>query len=428
MPGAWTALRGNTAHPRRAGRLAGNSIIILTTFDLDHYVYAALTAGAGGFLLRARDAGVPGDRGTAGPLRRRAPRAFHHPPAGGAFRAEQGHHPPVHANLDALTPRELEVLRLLAHGLSNAELASQLTLSEATVKTHVGRILTKLQLRDRVQAVVVAYRTSLVEPRQSQLTNTDWSAEKGVSFRTNSITGGSLGHDEVDRPGQRADQCSPAGRRRSPRERTAGTPGPKCSPGCCRPSSLRRTGRWRTRILQLLRPRRALRTRAEPCAAARAAFVATVHPASRDNYDRCSAMRPELSYSGACTSSPGRWCPPLATSLQPIILITSPLTSPPPYTHCSAQHTPRSLPIQLFTSTRRGRRRRCRSSCTGPCRGRTSAGRRAPTASRSTSSRGTYHRGAKPDSYRTSGRWLLAISVPPLWTVSSREVCRTSIR
>jgi DNA-binding NarL/FixJ family response regulator len=75
--------------------------------------------------------------------------------------------PGLHANVSGLTPRELEVLRLLARGLSNAELAVHLTLSEATVKTHVARILGKLQLRDRVQAVVLAYETGLVTPGRS---------------------------------------------------------------------------------------------------------------------------------------------------------------------------------------------------------------------------------------------------------------------
>jgi len=139
-------------------------IIILTTFDLDQYVYAALTAGASGFLLKhvspeylvtAVRLVRSGDALLAPSITRRLVERF-------APEASCG--PPVHADLSALTPRELEVLRLMARGLSNAELARQLTLSEATVKTHVGRILAKLQLRDRVQAVVLAYQTGLVGP------------------------------------------------------------------------------------------------------------------------------------------------------------------------------------------------------------------------------------------------------------------------
>jgi len=137
-------------------------IIILTTFDLDQYVYAALTAGASGFLLKhvtpeylvsAVRLVRSGDALLAPSITRRLVERF--APADPV-------NVPVHADLAALTPRELEVLRLLAHGLSNAELADRLTLSEATVKTHVGRILTKLQLRDRVQAVVLAYQSGLV--------------------------------------------------------------------------------------------------------------------------------------------------------------------------------------------------------------------------------------------------------------------------
>jgi len=142
-------------------------IIILTTFDLDQYVYAALTAGASGFLLKhvspeylvtAVRLVRSGDALLAPSITRRLVERF-------APEAACG--PPVPADLSALTPRELEVLRLMAGGLSNAELATQLTLSEATVKTHVGRILAKLQLRDRVQAVVLAYRTGLVGPGPS---------------------------------------------------------------------------------------------------------------------------------------------------------------------------------------------------------------------------------------------------------------------
>jgi len=137
-------------------------IIMLTTFDLDQYVYAALAAGASGFLLKDVSpehliAAVRlvrrGDALLAPSITRRlverfAPRAA---AAGGG-------------DLSCLTPRELEVLGLVARGLSNAELAAALTLSEATVKTHVARILAKLRLRDRVQAVVLAYETGLVSP------------------------------------------------------------------------------------------------------------------------------------------------------------------------------------------------------------------------------------------------------------------------
>jgi DNA-binding NarL/FixJ family response regulator len=139
-------------------------VIVLTTFDLDQYVYAALAAGASGFLLKDVSpehlvAAVrlvrTGDALLAPSITRRlvdrfAPRADG-PATGGR-------------DLSVLTPRELEVLGLVARGMSNTELASALTLSEATVKTHVARILGKLDLRDRVQAVVLAYETGLITP------------------------------------------------------------------------------------------------------------------------------------------------------------------------------------------------------------------------------------------------------------------------
>ena len=141
-------------------------IIILTTFDLDQYVYAALAAGASGFLLKdvspehliaAVQLVRSGDALLAPSITRRLVERFagEQPALASA---------PTDGDLSALTPRELEVLGLIARGLSNSELASALTVSEATAKTHVARILAKLQLRDRVQAVVLAYETGLVSP------------------------------------------------------------------------------------------------------------------------------------------------------------------------------------------------------------------------------------------------------------------------
>ncbi|MFI2029638.1 response regulator [Streptomyces buecherae] len=145
--------------------LDGTRVIILTTYDLDTYVYAALTAGASGFLLKdvtpehlvaALRLVRTGDALLAPTITRRLIERF-------APREEPRTVAP-HRDLSGLSPRELEVLRLLATGLSNAELASRLFLSPTTVKSHIGRILTKLDLRDRVQAVVFAYETGLVTP------------------------------------------------------------------------------------------------------------------------------------------------------------------------------------------------------------------------------------------------------------------------
>jgi len=146
-----------------AGAADAPRVIILTTFDLDHYVYAALAAGASGFLLKdvtpeqlvaAVRMVRTGDALLAPVITRRLVERF--------FRRDPAAVP--HRELAALTPRELEVLGLVARGLSNAELAAHLHLSEATVKTHVARILAKLGLRDRAQAVVVAYETGLISP------------------------------------------------------------------------------------------------------------------------------------------------------------------------------------------------------------------------------------------------------------------------
>jgi DNA-binding NarL/FixJ family response regulator len=139
-------------------------VLILTTFDLDEYVYDALGAGASGFLLKD----VPpeqlvegirvvasGDALLAPAVTRRLIEDF------SRARPARAERPP---GLDELTPRELEVLGQIARGLSNAEIAESLVVSETTVKTHVARVLMKLELRDRVQAVVLAYESGLVTP------------------------------------------------------------------------------------------------------------------------------------------------------------------------------------------------------------------------------------------------------------------------
>jgi DNA-binding NarL/FixJ family response regulator len=146
-------------------RLAGAArVIILTTFDLDDYVYEALAAGASGFLLK--DAGAErlfdavrvvaaGEALLAPTVTRRLISEF------ARLRPR-----PAPAVLDELTPRETDVLRLVAEGLSNREIADRLVVSDETVKTHVSRVLSKLGLRDRTQAVVAAYESGLVEPRR----------------------------------------------------------------------------------------------------------------------------------------------------------------------------------------------------------------------------------------------------------------------
>ncbi|MEU0529433.1 response regulator [Amycolatopsis tolypomycina] len=139
-------------------------VLVMTTFDLDEYVYAALQGGASGFLLKdtqpdhlvsALRAVASGDAVVSPSVTRRLLDRF--VGTGGAPMRDTG-------ELDVLTDREREVLVLIAKGMSNLEIAEALFLSEATVKTHVGRILAKLELRDRVQAVVLAYETGLARP------------------------------------------------------------------------------------------------------------------------------------------------------------------------------------------------------------------------------------------------------------------------
>jgi DNA-binding NarL/FixJ family response regulator len=145
-------------------RLAGKTrVLVLTTFDVNEYVYEALRAGASGFLLKDAPADqlvtairvvAAGDALLAPSVTRRLIEEFARRPLANARPAA----------LEALSPRELEVLRLVARGLSNAEIATELYVGDATVKTHVSRILQKLSLRDRVQAVVLAYESGLLQP------------------------------------------------------------------------------------------------------------------------------------------------------------------------------------------------------------------------------------------------------------------------
>jgi len=151
------ATRRITALPRAP------RVLMLTTFDLDEYVYEALRAGASGFLLK--DAGA--DELLHAVRVVAAGEALLSPSITRRLIADYARRPPASeqpAALVELTPRELEVLRLLARGLSNGEIARELVLGEATVKTHVARVFQKLDLHDRAQAVVLAYETGLVIP------------------------------------------------------------------------------------------------------------------------------------------------------------------------------------------------------------------------------------------------------------------------
>ena len=143
---------------------------MVTTFDLDEYVFEALRAGASGFLLkdapraellRGIEIVAGGDALLAPSATRRLVEDF--------ARRRAAAPPPARDALAVLTPRERHVLELMARGLSNGEIAAELVVGQATVKTHVGHVLTKLGLRDRVQAVILAYEVGLVQPGDGQL-------------------------------------------------------------------------------------------------------------------------------------------------------------------------------------------------------------------------------------------------------------------
>jgi len=142
-------------------------VVILTTFDLDDYVYEALRSGASGFLLKdapradlvaAVRVAAAGDALLAPSVTRRLIEAFARRPASAA---------PAPSRLASLTPRERDILLQVARGRSNIEIARELVVTEATVKTHVGHLLAKLGLRDRVQAVILAYETGAITPGRS---------------------------------------------------------------------------------------------------------------------------------------------------------------------------------------------------------------------------------------------------------------------
>lgn len=165
MPG----LDGIEATRRIVTANPDSRIIILTTFDLDEYAFGALRAGASGFLLKdalpneltsAIRAVHAGDAAVSTRITKRMLELFATALPGTPTAAEDG----SAAELAELTPREHDILVAMAEGLSNAEIAAHFVLSESTVKTHVGRVLMKLQLRDRVQAVIFAYKHGLVRP------------------------------------------------------------------------------------------------------------------------------------------------------------------------------------------------------------------------------------------------------------------------
>ena len=160
MPG----MNGLEAARLITGAGAGPRVVMLTTFDFDEYVYEALRAGACGFLLKdaprhdliaAVRAAAAGDALLAPSVTRMLIEAFARRPPAMA---------PAPSALASLTARERDIVRLIARGRSNAEIAADLVVSEATVKTHVGHVLAKLGLRDRVQAVILAYETGMVVP------------------------------------------------------------------------------------------------------------------------------------------------------------------------------------------------------------------------------------------------------------------------